>query len=67
MNTKKVTNILIIISVVIILMGIFAGKSVNLELKDNNEYVLIQLKAYDKRVDLEMISKIINSISINKV
>lgn len=36
MNTKKVTNILIIISVVIILMGIFAGKSVNLELKDNS-------------------------------
>lgn len=33
---------------------------------NNNEYVLIQLKAYDKRVDLEMISKIINSISINK-
>ena len=36
MNTKKVTKILIIISVIIILMGIFAGKSVNLELKDNS-------------------------------
>ena len=36
MNTKKATKILIIISVIIILMGIFAGKSVNLELKDNS-------------------------------
>ena len=36
MNSKKATKILIIISVIIILMGIFAGKSVNLELKDNS-------------------------------
>ena len=36
MNTKKVTKILIIISVIIILMGIFAGKSITLELKDNS-------------------------------
>lgn len=33
---------------------------------NHNEYALIQMNAYEKRIDEEMISKIINSIIINK-
>ena len=59
MNTKKVTNILIIISVVIILMGIFAGKSVNLELKDNSSP---KENIYVDGTDFTALSEVIVSI-----